>query len=102
MSLSAKAITRLINALSKPFPSAWSIIHGNKILVKRAKPIEINLDLDFKNGQIVNKLITGELLVKTSNDLLLIEEYDFYDKNLIKRFECFDQSKHIKNVTKTY
>ena len=52
-------------------------------MVKRAKPIEINLDLDFKNGQIV-KLITGELLVKTSNDLLLIEEYDFYDKNLIK------------------
>ena len=73
--LPANAIARLVRALSKPFPPAWSKIHVKKLYLKRARAIDMSLGHDYRNGQIVNILHSGELIIQTSKGLLLIEEY---------------------------
>ena len=100
--LPAKVITRLINALSKPFPPAWSIIHEKKLFIKKARTIDCAINQDLKYGQILNKLSSGEILVKTSKDLLFIEEYEYFDKKILNRFDVFNKSSNTKNITMTY
>lgn len=100
--LPANVITRLVRALSEPFPHAWSKIHGKKLYLKRARAIDIGIGNSYKNGQIVNILPGNELIIQTSNRLLLIEEYEYYDLSSLNRMDIFNDSKLIRNVTKVY
>ncbi len=100
--LSSKSIARLVRALSNPFPSAWSGLHGEKFYVKRAKSVDIKLPRKYEAGQIASVLPSGELLVQTTKGLLLIEEYSFCKNKLIKKLDHFHQSGLLMNVTKSY
>ena len=100
--LPANVIARLVRALSKPFPSAWTQMHGNKLYVKRASVLDINLDQRYKIGQIVNILRSSELIIQTSKGLLLIEDYEFHSTYDLKRLDLLSNSNMVRNVTKMY
>jgi methionyl-tRNA formyltransferase len=100
--LPANVITRLVRALSKPFPHAWSKIHGEKLYLKRARVIDMVIGHSYKHGQIINILHGNELIIQTSKGLLLIEEYEYNDFTALKRLDSFNESQLLRNITKIY
>ena len=100
--LPANAIERLIRALSYPFPSAWSSIDGEMILIKRGKSLDYVANTDFKNGLIHHVTEANELVVCTGRGYLLVEEYESVNKTQLKRGDLFQMSGNSTNPTINY
>ncbi|OLC91690.1 MAG: hypothetical protein AUI92_07200 [Thaumarchaeota archaeon 13_1_40CM_3_38_6] len=73
---STKEIYNFIRALTKPYPGAFSKFNDCKLYVWKAKPFELPLDIrENKTGEIIKIFHRGDLLIKTGDSLLLIEDY---------------------------
>jgi len=100
--LPANTIERLIRALSYPFPSAWSKINNEVILIKRGKSLDYGKNTISKSGQIHHVTEADELVVCTGRGYLLVEEYESINGTQLKRGELFQSSENLINPTINY
>ena len=100
--LPARSISRLIRALSQPFPNAWSKLNGKVLLIKRAKVLDLQTQNTGNCGRILHVLNSGEIIVTTGNGLLLIEDFEYNSEYEFEKNQVFEQSQNIRNITKTY
>lgn len=74
----SKAIDRLIKAATRPHPGAYSFINGKKIKIYKSK-----LEDTYKIKGAVGRILLfsrGNLLVKTGEGLIWLEEYNCSEK----------------------
>jgi len=73
---SSEYISRLIRAVSRPYPGAYSFYEGKKIIIWRANRLQDNERYIGLPGQIVD-IVNGKIYVATGYGLLSIDEYEF-------------------------
>lgn len=68
---------RLIRAVTKPYPGAFTLFEGKKIFIWKAQVWDTQLDFYYHNnyGEIV-EVFGNEFVVKCSEGLLLVTEHD--------------------------
>lgn len=72
----------LIRGVTRPFPGAFCFCGGKRVTVWSAHPFDAMLDFsDYAPGEIVDEF-GGQLIVRTVDGSLLIEEYE-YDGTLL-------------------
>ena len=72
----------LIRGVTRPFPGAFCFCGGKRVTVWSAHPFDAMLDFsDYAPGEIVDEF-DGQLIVRTVDGSLLIEEYE-YDGTLL-------------------
>jgi methionyl-tRNA formyltransferase len=77
-SRSSKQIYDLIRALTRPYPGAFSFLGERKLVVWKARPFEMPQGGDdYKPGGIACLYVNGDMLVKTGDSFLLIEDYSW-------------------------
>ena len=75
-SRTSKEIYDLIRALTKPYPGAFSYLGKQKLVIWRAKPFAMEYGIDnYEHGEIVCLYVNGDMLVKTDDSFLLVEDY---------------------------
>lgn len=73
---STKEIYNFIRALTRPYPGAFSKFDHYKLYVWKSKPFELPLNTSKnKTGEIIKIFQKGDLLVKTNDSLLIIDDY---------------------------
>ncbi len=70
---SAKGIVRLVKAVSKPLPGAFSFINGNKVIVERAS-VENSKNHIGVTGRILKKEPDKGLLVQSGDGLVWLHQ----------------------------
>lgn len=84
-------IDRLIRAVTKPFDGAFSVIKGEKIIMKRASVFYTDIEnhpfKDKKLGKILDVFPNTKFLVRCSGGVLLIHSYNGATPNV---GSCFD------------
>jgi methionyl-tRNA formyltransferase len=73
---SAEKITRLVRATSRPYPGAFSLIEGKRIIIWKAKFIENGPKVYGSLGQIAVLKEYSHPVVITGHGLLLLEEIE--------------------------
>ncbi len=75
---SSMQIFNLIRAVTKPYPGAFTVLDNKKIMVWEANPFDTKIRYpDSKIGEIVEKFVTGDFVVKCGKKtLLLITKYE--------------------------
>ena len=74
---SSVEIFNLVRAVTKPYPGAFTFTKTQKIIVWNAFPFDNSIKYsDFKNGQVVEKFFTGDLVIKCGKGTLLITNYE--------------------------
>lgn len=77
-----------IRALTKPYPGARSRIQDIEVAIFKARPLDVeNQDWNYKFGEIVNCYNNGDILVKTRDSFLLIEDYEVVTKSQTFQWE---------------
>lgn len=70
-------VHNLIRAVSKPFSGAFTYLHKQKITIWRAQPFDTNLfDPYVPPGTVLHVFESGDFVVKTGTDSLLVTEYE--------------------------
>lgn len=72
----AQALYDFVRALTRPYPGAFSRLGTGRLVIHRTRVLD--LDLEFPGavpGQIVQHFTSGDLLVRTGQGLLLLEDY---------------------------
>jgi methionyl-tRNA formyltransferase len=102
-SRTSKEIYDFIRALTKPYPGAFSYIgKEGKIVIWKGIPFEINDNsCAFKYGEIVKLYDNSDLLVKTGDSFLLIDDYTGSSEGCIREgsillSRCFEDQ--ISNI----
>jgi methionyl-tRNA formyltransferase len=72
---SSDSILRLIRAVSKPYPGAYSFYEGRKVIIWKASSLDLKEKYIGLPGQIVD-IVNGNLYVATGAGLLSIESYE--------------------------
>ena len=85
-SSNAIEIYNLIRAVTKPYPGAFTYLNGKKILIWKAQILSSNHNYEFE-GPSNFKLLNGDLLVKTRDDIMIIDEYDLELTSQKKRID---------------
>lgn len=99
--LPSERIRGFIRAITNPYPGATTIIKDCEVKIWSAIPFDLEFDSKAKPGQIVKIFNKGDLLVKTSDGYLLIEDYEVKGKLKLKEEHIFisksyeDQMKRI-------
>ncbi len=71
----ADCIDRLIRASSKPFAGAYTYYNNQKIYIQKARVEKLKENSLYIEGQVLYKIKnTGEVVVGTGNDAIVIEE----------------------------
>ena len=75
--MNASEIDRLVRAVSKPFPGAYTYIEDQKIFVWAGYVVlcDENVFSDIPEGQVIQRNSDDSLLVKTNNNLYCITSY---------------------------
>lgn len=104
-SRTSKGIYDFVRALTRPYPGAFSFLGKQKIVIWKARPFEMSHGADnYRHGEIVCLYVNGDMLVKTGDSLLLVEDYDVVPEGnaqLVKEgdifspFRCYDQMRLI-------
>jgi methionyl-tRNA formyltransferase len=78
---SAVNINRLVHASAEPFSGAYSYINNKKIIIWRARPVQLPYPYLGSPGQVAEILRdNGEIIVLTGNGELTLEEVEINDK----------------------
>lgn len=104
---SATEILGFINALTHPYPGAFTEINKTKITIWQARPFEFLKPVTLKPGTIYKVFHDGNFLVQTGRGLLLIEDYDKEPacSDVLKEGKIFtsvDFTKQIRNIIKRH
>jgi methionyl-tRNA formyltransferase len=78
--LSVNEIYRLIRAVSKPYPGAFSFLGDNKIIIHKAK-IENSYKIKGVIGRILLVSEDNSLLIQAGDGLIWITEYQIFNYN---------------------
>ncbi len=91
---STDQIRNLIRALTRPYPGATSSFSGNTIKIWDAIPFEINIPSEkYKAGEIVEIFNKQDILVRTGEGFILIQDYELNgDNTQLKAGLIFDSS----------
>lgn len=101
--LPARAIERLIRALSPPFPSAWTTLEGDTVFIKKARVLDYPCKKALASGLIYHLTDSDEFVVSTGNGLLLVEEYERAGQvTRVARGDLLVSSVGLINPTKIY
>ncbi len=77
-SASTQAILDQVRACAAPYPMAKARLLGKPMLLKRCIPFDSFLDFFGRHpGEILQVMPAGEILVKTADGSLLIEDYSY-------------------------
>lgn len=69
-------IHNLIRGVAAPFPGAFAMIEGKKVIIWRAHPFDEMIDFSsYACGEVVD-IFDGKLVVRTVDGSLLIDEYE--------------------------
>ena len=79
-------IYNLIRAVTKPYPGAFTYLNGKKILIWKAQIFSSNHTFEFE-GPSNFKLLNGDLLVKTGDDVMIIDEYNLESTSPTKKID---------------
>ncbi|MCS6955739.1 MAG: hypothetical protein NZM44_05220 [Candidatus Calescibacterium sp.] len=96
---SSMEIYNFIRALTKPYPGAFTVFNNNIIKIWKAIPFNLDIEDYSVPGQVVKVFHDGEILVKTLDSFLLIQDYD--TDIIIKEgsvFESVSFSDQIKKI----
>lgn len=102
-----ETIYNLIRAVSAPYPSAFSFLNNNKVIIHRAIPFDkILYSSKIKPGQILNvSPASNFFVVKTLDGSILVNEYEGFDINEIEpgmTFTSGDQDKIMEDIITRY
>ncbi|MCW8930331.1 MAG: formyltransferase family protein [Gammaproteobacteria bacterium] len=101
-SRSNQEIINFVRALTHPYPGARSNIEGNSLCIWSVIPMDINLSFKHKVGTIVKIFNKGDILIKTSQSYMLIDNYSLLSKKFqLKegmRFDSYSYDKQMKRI----
>jgi methionyl-tRNA formyltransferase len=93
---STKEIYNLIRAVTKPFPGAFTFYEESKIMIWNAFPFDTRLfDPNIIPGKILHIFRNGDFLVKTGNGTILVVEYEFVDKAVLKTGDFLNSANYV-------
>ena len=99
-------IRNFVRALTRPYPGAESSINGHTIKIWSVIPFELNIMHDYEIGEIVKIFNKDDILVKTKDSFILIDNYDLEDENFnLKegmRFESYSFNNQIDEIVKRH
>ena len=76
----SKSLTQIHNfvkALTKPYPGAFSFLGKQKIMIWEAQPFDTKISFpNSRDGEVVEKFSSGDLVIKCTNGLLLVTNYE--------------------------
>lgn len=85
----AKEICDFVRAQTKPYPGAFAKMAGDKITIWQAQHFDSKIKSSHKPGVVVEVFQTGDFLVQTGQDLLLVRDYQSHQK--IKEGEVLNE-----------
>ena len=80
---SEKDIRNFIRALTKPYPGALTFIDNNIIKIWSILPFDIQMEGNYEVGEIIKIFNKNDILIKTKESLMLIDEYEIITPDLI-------------------
>jgi methionyl-tRNA formyltransferase len=81
-----KDIYNLVRAVTDPFPGAFSYLENKKVMIWQAQPFDTKIIYqDSSPGEIVDIFYSGDFVVKTKSDSLLIMDYEGINEKDIKK-----------------
>lgn len=105
-SLKSKHIYNFVRALTKPFPGAFTYLNNDRLDIWEVRWFALGEKYrKFKPGEIVQVFSNGKFCVKTGDNVILINQYDFRDKELIKKGHILKSEPYhliYKDIEKRY
>jgi len=97
-----KHIMNFVKALTRPYPGSESRINGQKIKIWSIIPFDIDISDSFQVGEIVKIFNKNDILIKTSESFMLLNDYELFDKNFSLKegmtFDSFSFRDQMKNI----
>ena len=78
---SEKDIINFIRALTKPYPGATTFVGDNIIKIWSILPFDIPMEGKYTVGEVVKIFNKNDILIKSKDTLMLIDEYDIISPN---------------------
>jgi methionyl-tRNA formyltransferase len=73
-----KAIYNFVRALTRPYPGAFTTLHGAKLKIWRCRPFSQRIGGPIRApGTILSVLDSGQLVIEVGDGNLLVDEYDY-------------------------
>lgn len=79
---SSADIYNFVRALTKPYPGAESSVNGHTVKIWSALPFDLEIGNNFPPGRIVKIFSKNDILVKTKDGFILIDDYRCDDADL--------------------
>jgi methionyl-tRNA formyltransferase len=87
-------IERLIRAVSKPFPGAYSYYEGRRVTFWRGHQQQLSIATYGRPGQIINVDDEGVHVLLTSSSELVITDFDIDEPTHFRPGHCFGVREH--------
>ena len=71
-----RTLYNLVRAVTFPFPGAYTLLGGAKLMVWQAQPFDTRLSWEAPGGRIVAVFEGGDFVVKTGDGTLLITKHE--------------------------
>jgi len=95
-------IRNFVRALTRPYPGAESFIKGHVIKIWSMIPFDINISGHYETGTIVKIFNKSDLLVKTKESFVLIDDYEIKSTGFILqegfRFDTVSFKDQLKKI----
>lgn len=95
-------IHAFVRSLTRPYPGASTMIDGARMTVWVVRPFSITAELgaDAKPGEVVAAFWSGDLVVRTGDGLLLLDDFDFHDAPApaVGKGTVFDSCEHASQM----
>ena len=103
--LSSSKIVKFVKGLTKPYPGARTTLNEKTIKIWKAIPFEIDFETEAIPGQVVKKFSKGDVLVKTTDSFVLIEQMENKQGVTIEEGDIFESRSfeyQIKDIIKNH
>jgi methionyl-tRNA formyltransferase len=97
-SRSAMDIYNFVRALTRPYPGAFTTLRGNIIKVWSVKPMAFPTENKYQDGEVVMIFNKKDILVKVSDDFLLLEDYTVEGDLAVEEGDVFTSVNFKKQV----
>ena len=92
-------IQRFVKALTKPYPGADAHIDNTIVKIWSLIPFDIDISLSLEIGEIVKIFNTGDILVKTKESYVLIDDYQILSNTLeLKEGMIFSSGSFVNQI----
>lgn len=94
-------IRNFVRALTRPYPGAHSAVNGHKIKIWSVIPFDIELSREYEIGTIVELFGKKDILVKTKESFMLIDDYEVENDHVLTvglKMDCASFIDQMKNI----